>query len=223
MRGATRGGDGEGTPGRERPALRSCGPAPPAFNFWEGAGRAGGKTGLLEPATRRGGGWELEEMGMEIEGLGRQILQPTGLSETLPRPPRHPRPPGSETPCSAGGEQGVRGGQGGHSRAPVSKPCQTPAGGETAVKGAQGRKLPLCWAKGPWNGGLQPGWEVRGLRGGLGWAHPHGHPTNWEQRATQSTDKAGARTWAGTGSAWPGALAGGEESFLAALEAELQC
>lgn len=56
--------------------------------------------------------------------------------------------------------------------------------------------------------------------GGSGGLTHAATPRTVGQRATQSTDKAGARTWAGTDSAWPGALAGGEERFLAALEAE---
>lgn len=96
----------------------------------------------------------------------------------------------------------------------MRKPCQTPAGERQLRKVPQGSKLPLCWAKSPRNGGLQWGLEVRGLCGGLGWAHPRSHPTNREQTATQSTDKAGARTWAGTGSPWPGQAALGRERWL---------
>lgn len=86
MQGDTCGRARAGTPVGGCPAARSCGPAPPAFNFWEGGreNRTFGASGVVGRWVGAGGSRDGDV------GIGKQVLQPIGLSETLPRPPPLP-------------------------------------------------------------------------------------------------------------------------------------
>lgn len=201
------------------------------------SGREGGKTGLLEPAALQGGGWELEEAGMGMRGLGSRSCSPQDCQKHCPGPlpdPDNPPPsPGSASPPLSRGEPGVRGGHGGSQLSACGETLPNPqrggGGGNQRQKGPQGSKPPPppLLGKGP---SLEKGSAV-GLGGGhkgLWGTSQHSPPArNREQTATQSADKAGAGTRVGKGSPWPGKAALGWERwpeaaglFLAPLEAE---
>lgn len=93
---------GQGTP--SPPQLRTCSSSVQLL----GGRRQGGRKNRTFGASDAAGMWVGVGGNRNGDtGIGKQILQPTGLSEALPRPPPQRRPSGSERPCSAGGSRGL--------------------------------------------------------------------------------------------------------------------
>lgn len=131
--GATRGGDGEGTrAGNAQPSAAAD--LLLRLQLLGGKRQGGRKIWTLGASEAAGRGVGAGGSRDGDAGIGKQILQPTGLSETLPRPP--PRL-GQTLLCW--GEQGLGEDMG---VTPVRKPCQSPAGTETAAKEPRGSKSP---------------------------------------------------------------------------------
>lgn len=194
------------------------------------SGREGGKTGLLEPAALQGGGWELEEAGMGMRGLGSRSCSPQDCQKHCPGPlpdPDNPPPsPGSASPPLSRGEPGVRGGHGGSQLSACGETLPNPqrggGGGEPAAEGtprkqtpsppsARQRALPgkgVCsWAGGGTQGALgdfpaQPPCQEQGANSHAKCGQSWSWDKGWERQPL-----------AGKGSPWLGALAGGSGAF----------
>lgn len=171
-----RGDPGQGTP--RAPQLRTCSSSVQLL----GGRREGGREKPDFWSQRRGG---------EVGGSWRKSRW--GCRGWEADAAAH----GSRNPCPdplAQRDPALLGGTGGQGRTGGShlggNAAKTQRGRRSCEKGPQGRELPLCWAKGPWNGGVQGARRSGGSVGGSA-------TQDREQRATQSSDRAGARTRAG--------------------------
>lgn len=170
----------------------------------ERRGREGGKRGILEPATRSGGGWELEERGMERQGLGSRACSPWDCQKRCPGPLPGADPLAQRDPAllgGAGGEGRTRGSQ----LSTCEETLPNSSGGETAAKGAPRTRTPPCWAKRPGMGVCNGARRAGGSAGGSATQAPHeqGAKSHAEHRQSRAMGWDRQRL-AGAGSAWPG-------------------